>query len=114
MKHATLLTLAALAAAAGATARADEFYGGMYAQPLVGSTSRQAVRQDTVQTRSALDRQSPHYDVERDYPPNLAVMGGPTAGPRDLTRDEVRRETMRAMREGTIPSGEAIGYPYWR
>lgn len=117
MRHAPLLRFAALAtlAAAGfATAHADEFYGGMYAQPLIGSSSRQDVRKATLEDRGDLRRQSPRYAVERDYPPNLAVMGAGPSGPRTLTRDEVRRETLRAMRSGTIPQGEAIGYPYAR
>jgi hypothetical protein len=118
MRHVPLFryaALATLAAAACAGAQADEFYGGMYAHPLVGgASSRQDVRKATVESRGDLRRQSPRYDVERDYPPNLAVMGAAPAEPRTLTRDEVRRETMRAMRNGTIPKGEAIGYPYAR
>jgi hypothetical protein len=115
MKHALLVTVAALTL--GASVSADEFYGGMFARPLIGEAERADVRDSYLESRASRAEHLPRYHVERDYPQSYGrsvapadttVMGNVGRG---LTREEVRRDAIQAMREGRIPSGEALDYP---
>ena len=115
MKHAFLVIVAALIL--GASVSADEFYGGMFARPLIGEAEREDVRGSFMESRARRAEHLPRYHVERDYPLPYGRRGAPAdtsvmgnAG-RALTREEVRADAIQAMREGRIPSGEALDYP---
>jgi hypothetical protein len=103
-----LLAAAALAAT-GLCAQADEYYGGMYAEPVHSVRSREAVRAELLAPR-AQHRELGWRQSRAQLPPREE---------RRSERMAVRQEAAQALRRGEIPSGEGSlrgrsPYAYYR